>query len=202
MSKQVTFGMVWQCCGRQTVELPDDIDAHDKDAVREYLESIWSEIPLPDGDYVEDSDTVDNLVDFSVTGDPYEPRVYINALEGLPAAIDRNIKVEWTDIGEGLSGDYDPDNPEDISLLRFDVYVVRDGQWSEVDDASYCTQMPAGTDVETLKRAAAYLAKKYADVLTDDPDTSVKKLGERLSWISPDWFQENAAKVGTNKKCD
>ena len=188
MSRQVTFGMVWQCCGRQTVELPDDIDARDKDAVREYLESIWSEIPLPDGDYVEDSDTIDDLVDFSVTGDPYEPPVYINALGGLPAAIDRNIKVEWTDIGEGLSGDYDPDNPDDISLLRFDVYVVRNGKWSE--------------DVVTLKRAAAYLAKEYADVLADDPDTSVKKLGERLSWISPEWFQENAAKVGTNEKCD
>ena len=30
-------------------------------------------------------------------------------------------KVEWVDLGEGLDGEYDPDNEDDVALLRFDV---------------------------------------------------------------------------------
>ena len=192
--KEVTFGMVWQVAAKQTISLPDDIDANDMDAIRDYLLENWSIIPIPsnvEGDYISGSDELDETVEFVVTDDRNQPRVYINALEGLPAAIDRNVKVEWTDCNEGLSGDYNAENPEDVHLLRFDVYVVRDGSWVAVDDASYCTQMPADTDMDILKRAVKYLAKEYADVLSSDPDTSVKKLGERMSWIAPDWFQNN-----------
>ena len=192
MSKQVTFGMVWQMAGKQTIDIPDDMDPNDQDAIRDYIQENWDNISIPsdgEGDYISGSDELDETVELVVTDDGNQPRVYINALEGLPAAIDRNVKVEWTDCDEGLSGEYDPCNPRDIHLLRFDVYVVRDGSWTEVDDASYCTMMPADTDQEILKRAVKYLAKRYADILASDPDTSVKKLGERLSWIAPDWFQ-------------
>lgn len=57
--KTVKFGMFWQCYGYQTVELPDHIDADDPDAVKAYLESIWPDIPLPEGDYVPESDELD-----------------------------------------------------------------------------------------------------------------------------------------------
>lgn len=57
--KTVKFGMFWQCYGYQTVELPDHIDADDTDAVKAYLESIWSDIQLPEGDYVPESDELD-----------------------------------------------------------------------------------------------------------------------------------------------
>ena len=190
--KEVTFGMVWQMAGKQTIMLPDDIDPNDQDAIREYIQENWDSIPIPadgEGDYISGSDELDETVEFIVTDDGNQPRVYINVLEGLPAAIDRNVKVEWTDIGEGLRGDYNAEDPTDIHLLRFDVYVVRDGSWVEVDDASYCTQMPADTDQDILRRAVKYLAKQYADVLSSDPDASVKKMGESLSWIAPDWFQ-------------
>lgn len=190
--KEVTFGMVWQMAGKQTISIPDDIDPNDQDAIRDYIKENWDSIPIPadgEGDYISGSDELDETVEFVVMDDGSQPRVYINALEGLPAAIDRNVKVEWTDCGEGLCGEYDAEDPDDIHLLRFDVYVVRDGSWVAVDDASYCTQMPADTGLEILKRAVKRLAKEYADVLADDPDTSVKKLGEGLSWIAPDWFQ-------------
>ena len=29
------------------------------------------------------------------------------------------VRVCWEDIGEGICGDYDPDDPDDIPLLRF-----------------------------------------------------------------------------------
>lgn len=57
--KRVRFGMFWQCYGYQDIELPDDIDANDDKAVREYLKKIWDDIPLPDGDYVSCSDELD-----------------------------------------------------------------------------------------------------------------------------------------------
>ena len=58
------------------------------------------------------------------------------------------VMVTFSNIGEGVSGDYDPKYPEDVNLLRFDVY--RDGV--AVDDASYCTQTPAATNHKTLRR--------------------------------------------------
>lgn len=57
--KEVKFGMVWQVYGMQTIILPDDIDSNDLNAVKKYIESIWDDIPLPDGDYVPESDKLD-----------------------------------------------------------------------------------------------------------------------------------------------
>ena len=57
--KRVRFGMCWQCYGHQDIELPDDIDTNDIDAVKEYLEKNWEDIPLPEGDYVSGSDELD-----------------------------------------------------------------------------------------------------------------------------------------------
>jgi len=37
-----------------------------------------------------------------------------------------NIMVEWVELGEGLCGDYNPDDPDDIELLRFDVSRLDD----------------------------------------------------------------------------
>lgn len=188
--RTVTFCMTWEVSGLQSIDLPDDINIDDKAEVMDYLKGVWEDIPLPDGDYIPESDHLDDTVDLTFCGEVDTPQIYINPAEDLPAAINRRIKVEWTNLGEGINGDYEEGNPADVNLLRFDVYILRNGRWKEVDDASYCTEMPADTDVDTLKRAAAYLAKEYAMVLGDDPNASVKKLGERLSWICPDWFNQ------------
>lgn len=57
--KRVRFGMFWQCYGYQEIELPDDIDVNDEEAVKEYIEENWTNIPLPEGDYVSGSDEPD-----------------------------------------------------------------------------------------------------------------------------------------------
>ena len=64
--KTVTFGMEWTVYGPQTIELPDDIDENDEQAVREYIIACWSEIPLPDGDYVPESDRIADDVPFEI----------------------------------------------------------------------------------------------------------------------------------------
>ena len=95
-----------------------------------------------------------------------------------------NVKVIWENIGEGYCGDYDEENSEDENLLRFTVYVNEDGEWREVDDASYCTTVTADTDNRKLMELLNVLMDEFYDVLHYDIYASVKKLGERMSWIS------------------
>lgn len=104
------------------------------------------------------------------------------------------IRVDFVNIGEGIRGDYHPEDPEDVNLLRFDVYVknpdadeeYNDG-WIEVEDASYCTQIPADTEIDILKSKIKYIFNRYRDEISSYDNylygPSVKKMGEELSWI-------------------
>ena len=103
-------------------------------------------------------------------------------------------KVEWIDIGEGWSGDYNPDDPTDTPLLRFDVLELTkveglfsdspELEWEVLDDASYCTQMPADSSEADLRRGAEIImAATYGK-------TNIKKICEELSWISPGWLEQ------------
>ena len=98
-----------------------------------------------------------------------------------------NLRIEWIDLGEGLHGDYEPDNPEDIHLLRFDLYENIYGEWEMVDDCSYCTLMPLDTPDNILMKGLEYLMEEFTNAICGG--YSGKKTGERLSWISPDWFE-------------
>ena len=95
-----------------------------------------------------------------------------------------NVKVIWENIGEGHCGDYDEDNPDDENLLRFTVYVNENGKWKEVDDSSYCTHVSANTDNDELMALLHILMEEFYDVLHHDIYASIKKLAERMSWIS------------------
>lgn len=105
---------------------------------------------------------------------------------------DSVLRVDWYNADEGICGDFDSDDPDDINLLRFDVYVMRepeewddaDDGWRAVEDASYCTQMPANASDEILERALRVVFDEYRDVIDSYPHCSVKKLGEALSHIS------------------
>lgn len=52
---KVSFGMLWQTYGRQTLEVPE----MPYENVSEYLKEHWDEIPLPEGDYIGGSDELD-----------------------------------------------------------------------------------------------------------------------------------------------
>jgi len=108
--------------------------------------------------------------------------------ESVPELIRFPVKVEWVNMDEGLQGDYNADDPEDINLLRFDVSVFRDGEWVAKDDASYCTMFPADASPALQRRGLVALMSHFHDALAHDIDVSVKKLGEELSWISSDDF--------------
>lgn len=87
------------------------------------------------------------------------------------------VTVEMEHIGEGLHGDYNPDDPDDVPLLRFTV--LKDGE--QVDDASYCTRVDANTDEENI----VYILERIFEAVYDRVKSgeSVKKLCEELSWL-------------------
>ena len=101
--------------------------------------------------------------------------------------IKNNVKVEWVGLGEGLNGDYDPNDPEDIELLRFDVSVLVDGEWTDPGDASYCTMFPVSSTIEEQGEALALLLGEVYEWASQGH--SVKRLCQRLSWIDLSWVQ-------------
>ena len=110
--------------------------------------------------------------------------------ETVVSVYNDTIRVDIVNIGEGLSGDYDPDDPEDINLLRFDVYIKNPKEntdWYEIEDASYCTLLEATQPIEEIIEAAKLIHSRYSEVIPTYEDylngPSLKRLGEELSWI-------------------
>lgn len=91
-----------------------------------------------------------------------------------------NNRVDFEHIGEGLDGDHNPHDPNDLPLIRFTTYRQTDhGVWEEVPDGSYCTLLPTNTPTEALARAA----EPILDAL-EQP--SPKRRLEELSWLQPE----------------
>jgi len=95
-----------------------------------------------------------------------------------------NILVELESIGEGISGMYDPDNLADVELLRFYISRKVNEQWCEIDDASYCTRLPASLSAQKKVKAMQIIMNKVAPRINEG--LSVKKACEELSWINLD----------------
>lgn len=98
-----------------------------------------------------------------------------------------NVRVEWVNLDEGFSGYYDPEDPDDINFLRFDVSVLDGGEWVDPGDASYCTQFPADAPLELQVRALSFIMDEVYNLV--QAGIPIKKTCERLSWISPDWVK-------------
>lgn len=111
--------------------------------------------------------------------------VFYDLDEETPLSIQGDVvRADWYNAGEGWNGDYDPDDPDDDNLLRFDIYVRADDGWEEVEDASYCTRVKADAPFDVLEDKLMGIYRMYADEITDPYDyPSVKKLGEGLSWM-------------------
>lgn len=55
-TKKFTFGVVYQAYGDVTIDVPADLDLED---AKEYVKDNWGGMPLPDGEYILDSDEPD-----------------------------------------------------------------------------------------------------------------------------------------------
>jgi hypothetical protein len=110
--------------------------------------------------------------------------------------INGNCKIVLEHIGEGRSGDWDPDDPDDEPLMRFDVYHRSvGGEWEDPGDASYCTQINDNVLDEVKRRALEHLMSEIGPEI--NAGNRVKRLCERLSWISADDFKEEVSKCNT-----
>ncbi len=90
----------------------------------------------------------------------------------------RGIKVEVEYIGEGLSGDFDASDPNDIPMVRFRVFdYLREPDDYEYD--SYCTQIPATMPLKMMESFACALAQRLADT-----DEGWKHLLQEWSWTN------------------
>ena len=99
-----------------------------------------------------------------------------------------DYRVVWEYIGEGWSGDYDPEDPSDIPLLRFScskrtTCADHSEGWEELPDSSYCTRMPATTSMHVLAAAASEIMEAIYK------KESYKRQLEHLSWMAPGDFK-------------
>lgn len=87
-------------------------------------------------------------------------------------------------IGEGYSGDYSPDDPEDVPLLRFSCsrYNVASDEWEELPNSSYCTHLSVDEDRDNLLKAA----RNILDCI-QGTDIYNRKLQE-MSWLDHNDF--------------
>ena len=99
------------------------------------------------------------------------------------------FKALFVDCEEGLAGEYDPEDPSDVHLLRIDIQNKVDGQWGTAENGSTCTLVPIDTDEDEKQRLLA-LAVKYLTRATRDGG-SLKRAVERLSWMEPLWQAED-----------
>lgn len=108
----------------------------------------------------------------------------IRSIEGQ-ILVRGDLRLDWDELGEGLHGDWDPDDSNDVELLRFTLYRLDEGEWAPVDDASYCTQVPVSTDMGTRQQLLEGLLEAIEN---EDGEGSIKKRCEELSWVNPTWY--------------
>lgn len=103
---------------------------------------------------------------------------YLNE-HNLPCIIRGNVKIEWVNLGEGLNGDYDPEDSNDANLLRFDVHRMENNDWQSVQDGSYCTMIDVRAPYTVLQE---YLIEFMDKIHNDISVHGKSELMEELSW--------------------
>jgi len=93
-----------------------------------------------------------------------------------------NIRVEFNNIGEGYHGDFNPNDPDDCLLLRFDISKRSDTGWEPVEDASRCTQLPVGAAPEIIFKRALEAHDAVHDALM--AGDGIRTICDKLSWMS------------------
>lgn len=109
-----------------------------------------------------------------------------------------NVRITWERIGEGICGDYNPDDSDDEELLRFSVYKKDEGNWCQVDGASYCTNFPAVGPTDEQKKLAlkTILEEVYKPLIAG---SSIESMCEVLSYISPEWLKDKEGSAEANE---
>ena len=98
------------------------------------------------------------------------------------------FKVELEYIGEGICEDYNPDDPNDIKLMRFYISKrLQDDTWHELE--SCCTEF---AESNGIAKQGAVLGIIMEEVCRPKGE-SIKRIAQRLSWINETWIGNDAA---------
>jgi len=98
-----------------------------------------------------------------------------------------DVVIEWVELGEGLSGEYNEDDPDDEELLRFDAYID-DHEWEDdYPTYSYCTYFPVSATSEQRTKGLEYLMEHLYEFMSKRE--YCRNIAERLSWIELEWIE-------------
>lgn len=99
------------------------------------------------------------------------------------------VAVELANIGEGINGDFDPADPDDINFLRFYIYAYDGADMAYIDNASRCTFIPADiTDEEALRMANYIMQQVYDPIIAEQ---SIDAICDKLSYLGCDYDTGN-----------
>lgn len=99
-----------------------------------------------------------------------------------------NVGVALAYCGEGLNGDYNPEDDEDEPLLRLDFMQLDEAGDFEEIDGSGCTQI--NRDRATLEQRQCFLEMALAYALkhvANRDDVSFKWITGKLTWLDETW---------------
>lgn len=115
------------------------------------------------------------------------PKIFKDVDANTPYSIrDRNLRIDWVRLGEGFSGDFNAEDPDDRELLRFDIFFRENEPEAHWDvQESRCTMMPADTD-EVILIAALNVIYDRVSYECSDHNCSISWLADELSWLSPE----------------
>ena len=96
------------------------------------------------------------------------------------------VVIEWVELGEGWHGDYNPDDPDDDELLRFDAYIENHEWQDDYPTYSYCTSFPANATPEERRAGLEYLMEHLYPFMSKNK--WCRSEAEHLSWINLEWI--------------
>ena len=102
------------------------------------------------------------------------------------------IQVAWVCLGEGYNGDYDPSDPEDELLLRFDVAVKNEGISGFTTVESRCTCFAEKAPTKDQEAALDILLDRFYHAYTAVPRHCMSALADELSYISAGTYRSLA----------
>ena len=101
MSKKISYGVSYQVYGRATATVPDYIQT--KDEAIEWLKERWDELPLPEADYVPESDELDLESDIEIWEDPFEKETNVDEWRFPEALSEEPVCVKQRDLNKKFS---------------------------------------------------------------------------------------------------
>jgi hypothetical protein len=100
-----------------------------------------------------------------------------------------DCKIEWVDQGLGQNGVFNPDDPNDMQLLTFNVY------FQDQLLVSVKSQTGLGQPEDILLKLQEKIAERFANSVNSlglkaTEDSEFKMAVDDLTWIGPEWTFE------------